>query len=67
MMVSRTSLCFVVSVVICFILFVTLSGDRAVFQSNDSLNIANIGLASEANGSQAEQSKSEGEVDFNLL
>ena len=65
-MVSRTSQCFVVSVVLCFILFVALSGDRAVFQGNDSLNIANIGFASEANGPQAEQSKSEEEVDFIL-
>ena len=64
MMVSRTTLCLVVSVVICFVLFVTLSGERSVFPGSDSsLNIADINLISENHSSQTGESKSEVEVD----
>lgn len=62
MMVSRTTLCLLVSVVICFVLLVSLSGERSVFPGNDSVNIVDISSASEASGSYAEESKTNVEV-----
>lgn len=59
---SRTTLCLLVSVVICFVLLVSLSGERSVFPGNDSVNIVDISSASEATGSYSEESKSNVEV-----
>ena len=62
MMVSRTTLCLLVSVVICFVLLVSLSGERSVFPGNDSVNIVDISSSSEASGPYAEESKPNVEV-----
>lgn len=59
---SRTTLCLLVSVVISFVLLVSLSGERSVFPGNDSVNIVDISSASEATGSYSEESKSNVEV-----